>query len=89
MKAFTIFVMLTFLGCNAVTEPQVPEDAGTPADKLSGRYAYPDDLPRTESSDGPCGRTETIVIHFDGGSRLFTVALPCNPRWRNTGDPAP
>jgi len=91
MKLFYALVAMMVLGCSGTPdEPSAdagPADAGREANEsFAGDSAVEltKDIPQ-----GPCGRVERTKVVVDGSTYVFTIPLPCNPHYRDIGDPQP
>jgi hypothetical protein len=81
---FLFIVLGLLVGCSGT--PNVGSETGsaggTPAQPDLGNY----EGDQTSGGGGPCSNAFQRV-DVDGG--FITIPIPCNPFWRDTGDPPP
>lgn len=91
MKWFYTLVVGFLVGCSG-TPSEPSNDSGTldagseAAEEFTGDPAVENtrDVPQ-----GPCGRVERTKVTVNGTEYIFTIGLPCNPYYRDIGDPQP
>lgn len=91
MKWFYVLVVTMLLGCSG-TPDEHGEDAGTVdagRETSEPRAGDPAVELTKDVPQGPCGRVERTKVVVDGSTYVFTIPLPCNPYYRDIGDPQP
>lgn len=88
MRFTSLFILGFLVGCSGA--PDTGGDSG------GGLPASPDDPPAWSDtpgsgSGGPCSNAQEVqqLKLPDGGVVVIVVPIPCDPYWRDTGDPPP
>ena len=88
MRFSTLFIMGFLVGCSGAPDTADETDSGYggAAPEPPGYYD-----PDHNSGPGACGNAVEFMQFSlpDGGVVVIEVPIPCNPYWRDTGDPPP
>lgn len=88
MRFSSLFILAFLVGCSGAPDT---DSTGSGGGTGSGGEAPGwSDTPGS-GSGGPCANATQVVKAPgpDGGTILIVVPIPCNPYWRDTGDPPP
>lgn len=87
MKLSTLIILGFLVGCSGApdsSQETTSTDDTSPSDP--GGYEHPGG-----GGPGACGNAfQQVKVKLpDGSTSFITIPIPCNPNWRDTGDPPP
>lgn len=94
MKLFQIFICACLLsGCSSTSIPTTDAGSAHDAESETSKKSVNDFEELTkgdyDNPPSPCGKSEMTEVVVDGKKYVFIVPLPCNPYYRDIGDPQP
>lgn len=89
MRLTTFLILGLLVGCSGAPDTDSSESSGGGTPTQPDLPTWPDG--EGSGSGGPCGNAVQVVKLStpDGGVVVTVVPIPCNPYWRDTGDPPP
>jgi len=91
---YTLVAVSVLVGCSGAPDDHregtgQAQDAGSESSRPAESTDDPAVTLTQDIHEGPCGRAEVTHVKVDGGEFIFVIPLPCNPYYRDIGDPQP